>query len=347
MMHPRHAAVVPRMSPARLRRLLGAMRSARVVVVGDVMLDQFVWGRVTRISPEAPVPVVDFDRESFMPGGAANVARNLTALGASPRLAGAIGNDSHGRVLARLLVSEGVPSRGLVVARDRPTSVKTRIVAGQQQVARLDRERRDPLPPGPARRLLRLVAEKVATADAVIVADYAKGVVTQPLLDALRAQCKEAGRWLSMDPKPSHPLDIRGVSLLTPNRKEAFELAGIPDATRCHDPLQDASLLRAAETIVERLRPALLLVTLGDLGVLLCHASHPPLHIPAVNHAIFDVSGAGDTVIAAFTLAIAAGASPAEAALIANHAAGVVVGKVGTATASPDEITQSILKPIP
>lgn len=146
-----------------------------------------------------------------------------------------------------------------------------------------------------------------------------------------------------MDPKPGHALDIRGVSLLTPNRKETFELAGIADATRHPNPHEDPALLQAAAALQERLQPALLLVTLGELGVLLCTASAPPLHIPAVNHAIFDVSGAGDTVIATFTLAIAAGASPPEAALLANHAAGVVVGKVGTATASPSEITESIL----
>ncbi|MFM8419775.1 MAG: bifunctional heptose 7-phosphate kinase/heptose 1-phosphate adenyltransferase [Verrucomicrobiota bacterium] len=343
-MHSRPAAAIAPMPAARLRRLLQAMRQARVVVVGDVMLDQFVWGRVTRISPEAPVPVVDFERESFMPGGAANVARNLTSLGASPRLAGVVGDDSHGRILARLLEADGVPSRGLVRTPDRPTSVKTRIVAGQQQIARLDREVRGPLPTAAAKKLLRLVAEKTRDADAIIVADYAKGVVSQPLLDALRTQCKARGQWLSMDPKPGHALDIRGVSLLTPNRKETFELAGIADATRHPNPHEDPALLQAAASIQERFRPALLLVTLGELGVLLCTASAPPLHIPAVNHAIFDVSGAGDTVIATFTLAIAAGASPPEAALLANHAAGVVVGKVGTATASPSEITESILR---
>ena len=334
-----------RIHPARLRRLLSAMSRARVVVVGDVMLDHFIWGRVTRISPEAPVPVVDFERESFMPGGAANVARNLTALGAMPRLAGAVGDDAPGRILARLLAADGVHPRGLVKTRDRHTSVKTRIVAGQQQVTRLDKESRGPLPPASASRLLRIASRKLSEADAVIVADYAKGVVTQSLLDALRAQARAEGRWISMDPKPSHRLDIRGLSLLTPNRKEAFELAGVADATRHPDPLQDRALLEAASVLRRDLRPAILLVTLGELGVLLCHASLPPVHIPAVNHDIFDVSGAGDTVIAVFTLAIAAGASPFEAALLANHAAGVVVGKVGTATASPAEILASLSRP--
>lgn len=321
------------------------MRQARVVVVGDVMLDHFIWGRVTRISPEAPVPVVDFERESFMPGGAANVARNLTALGATPRLAGAVGGDAQAGILARLLAAEGVSPRGLVRAPDRHTSLKTRIVAGQQQVTRLDKETRGPLPPAAARRLLALVRRKLLEADAVIVADYAKGVVTQPLLDALRTQCRAEGRWISMDPKPGHPLDVTGLSLLTPNRKEAFEMAGVSDSTRHPDPLHDPALMKAAETLLSQHRPAILLVTLGELGMLLCQSSRPPVHIPAVNHAIYDVSGAGDTVIAVFTLAIAAGASPLEAALVSNHAAGVVVGKVGTATASPDEIIASLARP--
>jgi D-beta-D-heptose 7-phosphate kinase/D-beta-D-heptose 1-phosphate adenosyltransferase len=321
------------------------MRRARVVVVGDVMLDHFIWGRVTRISPEAPVPVVEFERESFMPGGAANVARNLVAMGASPQLAGAVGDDANGRTLVRLLAGEGVRGGGIVTSRDRHTTVKTRIVAGQQQVTRLDKESRDPLPAETSRRLVGKVVESLAGADAVIVADYAKGVVTQPLLDALRARRGAQGLWVSMDPKPAHGLDIHGLSLLTPNRKETFELAGVSDSTRHPEPLKDPALLKASEAILGQLRPAILLVTLGELGVLLCKAGDSPVHIPAVNHAIYDVSGAGDTVIAVFTLAVAAGASPYEAALISNHAAGVVVGKVGTATATPDEIIASLARP--
>lgn len=344
MQSPR-ASKAPRIEPARLRALLASMPKARVVVVGDVMLDHFIWGRVTRISPEAPVPVVEFERESFMPGGAANVARNLTAMGASPRLAGAVGDDSHGRILARLLEQEGVPARGLVRARDRYTTVKTRVVAGQQQVTRLDKESRGPLPPAAARRLLGIVRLKLSEADAIIVADYAKGVVTQEALDVIRGQGQPRGLRVCMDPKPSHALDVSGLSLLTPNRKEAFELAAVPDSTRNPDPLKDPALVQAAETILRRWRPEVLLVTLGELGMLLCHAGSAPIHIPAVNRAIFDVSGAGDTVIAAFTLAMASGASPVEAALVANHAAGVVVGKVGTATATPDEIFSSLTRP--
>jgi D-beta-D-heptose 7-phosphate kinase/D-beta-D-heptose 1-phosphate adenosyltransferase len=176
------------------------------------------------------------------------------------------------------------------------------------------------------------------------VADYAKGVVTQPLLDGIKAICRRRGIWLSLDPKPVHRLDLTGLSLITPNRKETFELAGIPDETRHVNPLADANLMRAAQRLLDELRPALLLITLGELGMLLCQRGSPPLHIPTVSQEVFDVSGAGDTVIAMFTLAIAAGASPLEAALLSNHAAGIVVGKLGTATVAPEELAASLVR---
>jgi len=178
-------------------------------------------------------------------------------------------------------------------------------------------------------------------AAAVIVCDYGKGIVTQPLLDDLKALCRRAGVWLSVDPKPVHALDLAGLSLLTPNRKEAFELAQIPDETRNGDPLADTNLLQAADRLLNELHPALLLITLGELGMLLCQRNQKPFHIPTIAQEVFDVSGAGDTVIACFTVAIAGGASPAEAAIISNHAAGIVVGKVGTATVTAQELVSS------
>ncbi|MHB9009005.1 MAG: bifunctional heptose 7-phosphate kinase/heptose 1-phosphate adenyltransferase, partial [Limisphaerales bacterium] len=179
-------------------------------------------------------------------------------------------------------------------------------------------------------------------ADAVIVGDYGKGVVSQELLDGLKQRCRARGVWLSVDPKPVHQLDLSGLSLITPNRKEAFELAGVDDGNRAADPLKDAALLRVVERLLARLKPAVLLVTLGEQGMLLCQNRQPVVHIPTVAREVFDVSGAGDTVIASFTLAIAAGASPLEAADFSNHAAGVVVGKVGTATVTPDELLASL-----
>lgn len=332
------------LQPGRVRTLLRRMRQLRVLVVGDVMLDRFIWGQVSRISPEAPVPVVEFERESFMPGGAANVARNCVALGSRAELFGVVGPDPEGHQLRQLLHHHGIGCRGLLTCPDRVTSVKTRIVAQKQQVVRLDRESNGPLDQRVAQTLSRRLQNALTGADAVIVADYAKGVVTNELLGLLKPSCRRRGLWLSLDPKPVHGLDLTGLSLLTPNRREAFELAGLRDTVRASHPLQDLPLLQAAQTLLQRLQPALLLITLGELGMLLCHRNDPPQHIPTVAREVFDVSGAGDTVIATFTLAIAAGASPTEAASLANHAAGIVVGKFGTATAAPEELLASYLR---
>jgi len=326
---------------ARARRILAEARRTRVLVVGDAMLDHFVWGGVTRISPEAPVPVVDFERESFMPGGAANVARNLTALRVPTELFGVVGRDAAAGQLKRLLNQHHIGCRGLVGHARRNTSVKTRIVAQQQQVVRIDRESRDGLSAPLTERLVTAIQALIRRAAAVIVGDYGKGVVTQALLEEIKQLCRRHGVWLSFDPKPVHRLDLSGLSLITPNRKEAFELADLPDETRNNSPLADANLMRVADRLLNVLRPAVLLITLGELGMLLCRHGHKPFHIPTVAQEVFDVSGAGDTVIATFTLAIAAGASPLEAAILCNHAAGIVVGKIGTATVTPDELVAS------
>ncbi len=330
-----------KLTAARARQILDAATRIRVLVLGDAMLDHFVWGSVARISPEAPVPVVDFERESLMPGGAANVARNLTALNVPTELLGVVGQDPAALQLKQLLAEHHIGCRGMLASAARTTSVKTRIVAHKQQVVRIDRESRDGLSEVLTRRLLAALQSMVAGAAAVIVGDYGKGVVTQPLLEAVKQLCRGRGLWLSLDPKPVHSLYLTGFSLITPNRKEAFELAHLPDVTRNPNPLADANLMRVADKLLNEFRPALLLITLGELGMLLCRHGHPPFHIPTVAQEVFDVSGAGDTVIACFTLAIAAGASPVEAAILSNHAAGIVVGKVGTATVAPEELLAS------
>lgn len=329
---------------ARVKQLLNQAARNTILVVGDVMLDQFIWGSVARISPEAPVPVVDFDRESFMPGGAANVARNLRTLEIPTELFGVIGRDHSGEQLKDLLQTHRIGCSGVVASGSRHTSVKTRIVAHTQQVVRIDRETKDGLLPALSARMFELAQQKLAGAAAVIVGDYGKGVVTQSLLDQFKELCRRRGLWLSFDPKPVHRLNLSGLSLITPNRKEAFELAKTPDETRHQNPLADTNLMRAAESLLNELRPALLLITLGELGMLLCERNRPPFHIPTVAQEVFDVSGAGDTVIACFTAAIAAGASPVEAAILSNHAAGIVVGKVGTATVAPEELLASFRK---
>ena len=325
----------------RLKRLLQAAHRTRVLVVGDVMLDQFIWGTVARISPEAPVPVVEYQNESVMPGGAANVARNLSALNVKTELFSILGKDDAGQRLKVLLAEQGIDCAGLLGTSLRPTSIKTRIIAHRQQVVRVDRESRLPIDGPTTRRLLAAMEPRIQEADAVIVGDYGKGVVTQAFLEGLKQFCRARGVWLSLDPKPVHELSLAGLSLITPNRKEAFELAGLADTTRDAKPLEDVNLLKTAEKLLYELQPALLLITLGDQGMLLCQRGHKPFHIPTVAQEVFDVSGAGDTVIASFTMAIAAGASPVEAAILSNHAAGVVVGKVGTATVTPEELVGS------
>ncbi len=330
-----------KLSAQRVTKLLTAARRSRILVVGDVMLDQFIWGSVSRISPEAPVPVVDFKSESFMPGGAANVARNLSALGAAPELFGVVGDDDSALRMRELLREQHVGCGGLITHSSRPTSIKTRIVAHQQQVVRVDRESKTPLDNATTAQLLEAIEHRLKGADAVIVGDYGKGVVTQNLVDALKEICSKRGVWLSFDPKPVHHLNLTDLSLITPNRKEAFELSDLPDDTRHANPLSDLNLIRTAERLLKDLSPALLLITLGEQGMLLCRQGQKLIHIPTVAQEVFDVSGAGDTVIASFTLAIAAGASPLEAAIVSNHAAGVVVGKVGTAIVTPKELVAS------
>jgi D-beta-D-heptose 7-phosphate kinase/D-beta-D-heptose 1-phosphate adenosyltransferase len=328
-----------------MKGILAEAQKMKILVVGDVMLDRFVWGRVSRISPEAPVPIVEFDHESVMPGGAANVARNLTALRAPALLFGVVGRDETARSLKAELKNCMVGCEGLLEIAGRMTSVKTRIIAHRQQVVRVDRESRSDLDDKSVRRLLAAIDDQLDQADAVIVGDYGKGAVTQFLLEELKQRCRQRGIWISLDPKPVHRLDLRGLSLITPNRKEAFELVGIPDDSRAPFPLEDANLMKVAEKLLGDLKPAVLLITLGDQGMLLCQNGQAPFHVPTVAREVFDVSGAGDTVIASFTLAIAAGASPREAVVFSNHAAGVVVGKVGTATVTPEELSASFKQP--
>jgi D-glycero-beta-D-manno-heptose-7-phosphate kinase len=337
------AATVSGLSLRRVKHLITEAARRRVLVFGDIMLDEFIWGSVRRISPEAPVPVVQLERESFMPGGAANVARNLAALDVPTELFTVIGRDGAGKKLKGLLSEANVGSEGCLCSDSAMTTVKTRIIAHQQQVVRLDRE--SPCQPEKraVSRLMRLVEEKMGSAAALIIGDYGKGIITQPLLNWLKKTCQAHGVWLSMDPKPAHTLDLSAVSLLTPNRKEAFELAGASDTLRCSDPLKDMELLRVAENLLVTLGSGVLLITLGEHGLLLCENGKQSVHIPTVAKQVFDVSGAGDTVIATFTAGISAGASPIEAAMLANCAAGVVVGKVGTATATAQELLANVL----
>lgn len=323
---------------ARLQEICATFPQRRIVVIGDLILDHLVTGEARRISPEAPIPVINFVRETYTPGGAANVARNLTALGAQADLFGVVGDDSFAGTLRETLATHALSSTGLVVEAGRPTTVKTRITAQRHQVVRLDRETNRPIQPETLRSLSAACRTALAGAAAVIVTDYAKGVVEQPLLDAVMQHAHEHGLPVCVDPKPAHHLALRGCEVLTPNRKEAFELVGLADDAPGGDPLTDSQLLKAVALIRQKHDPALLLITLSEAGLLLVQRGQAPQHIPTFARQVSDVTGAGDTVMATFVLARAAGATPLEAATIANYAAGIVVGKTGTAAATPIEL---------
>lgn len=328
----------------RLRQLVTRFPQRSVLVVGDVMLDHFLWGKVSRISPEAPVPVVEITRESYFPGGAANVARNLRALGCHVKTIGLLGDDPAGEELRELLEQQGIETQGLIVDPNRPTTLKTRIVAHHQQIVRFDREKTDKVSPQAARSLLDYLALHVEDVAAIVFEDYGKGVLSQALLDAMKRLAHKHRKITAADPNARHLLRFLGLTAITPNRGEAFAAARLPYAEPADDVLRDGPLLRAGQTLLRKWRPRNLLVTLGEHGMCLFRPRQRPHHIPTVAREVFDVSGAGDTVIATLVLALAAGADAVEAAEISNHAAGVVVGKIGTATCSPEELLESFAR---
>ena len=329
------------MNPTRLRRILSRFARQPVLVVGDVMLDHFLWGKVSRISPEAPVPVVEVTTESYFPGGAANVARNLRALDVPAKILGVLGNDPAGAQLRRLLDEQGADTTGLVVDPNRPTTLKTRIVAHHQQVVRFDREKTDPIAADAAARLWESFVTALDEVAAVIFEDYGKGVLSQSLLNRMQRLAARKHRITTADPNSRHPLRFTGLTIITPNRAEAFAAAGLAYVEPAEAVLEDAALQKAGAVLLRKWKPRNLLITLGEDGMCLFPHGQRPHHIPTVAQEVFDVSGAGDTVIATLTAALVAGATPVEAAVISNHAAGVVVGKVGTATCSRAELRAS------
>jgi D-beta-D-heptose 7-phosphate kinase/D-beta-D-heptose 1-phosphate adenosyltransferase len=310
-------------------------------VIGDLMLDEFLWGKVSRISPEAPVPVVEVVREEWFPGGAANVARNLAEFSKHTRVLGVTGLCVHAERLKDLLASEGINIDAVQSHACYQTIVKTRVIARQQHVVRIDRETKLQLRPEHAAAALAQIEALLPEVDAVIVEDYGKGLLGQSFAEAICELAKRAGKILAVDPNPHNRLAWRHASVIKPNRAEAFASAGLPLTEPIDPPTEDTALLEAGEVLSKKWDAENLLITLGEQGVLLFRHDAPPYHTPTRARQVFDVSGAGDTVIALYTLAASAGASPAEAAEIANHASGVVVGKLGTATVTPAELLQS------
>lgn len=318
-----------------IKNTINNFKNARVLVVGDLILDEFLWGDVSRISPEAPVPVVWVKKESFMPGGASNVANNLSSLGAEVYLAGVVGDDERGSILRGELEQKGVNTAGIITDSSRPTILKTRVVAQHQQVVRIDKERIDPLGANIVASLIRYVEGVIKDIDAIIIEDYGKGVITPALLSRIVPLAKKHKKIISVDPKEEHFKYYRGISVITPNNHEASKAVGF----KIKD---EATLVKAGHALLTKIGCRIALITLGEHGMAVFQKAKPMKHIPTVAQEVFDVSGAGDTVIASYTLSLAAGADPIMAAHIANCAGGIVVGKVGIAVVTPDELLARI-----
>ena len=329
------------MIPKRLAEILGRAAGRRFLVLGDLMLDEFVWGKVGRISPEAPVPVVEVTGESFYPGGAANVARNLREFCDQVAVIGLLGQDPSGQRLRALLAEEKIDTLDSVEDPGFHTILKTRIIARHQQVVRVDREQIAGPSDRQVEQVIAAVRNKLPEIDAIIFEDYGKGFLTQDLVARVAGEARAAGKIVAADPNPRHPIEWRGMTAVKPNRIEAFLAAGIPWRDSDDAPDRDADLKRAGEILLKKWETKYLLVTLGEHGMILFQEGNPPHHVPTKARQVFDVSGAGDTAIALFTLALSGGATPIEAAEIANHGSAVVVGKLGTATVSRDELQAS------
>ena len=318
-----------------LQALVDGFAGRRLLVLGDLMLDHYLWGSCERISPEAPVPVVDVHRESSSLGGAGNVAANLAALGAEPVLVGLVGEDDRASKLFDAFADRGVETRAIVRDPSRPTTMKTRIIAHSQQVVRADWESRADVDGRALQALLGTLDRELPRCHGLIVSDYGKGVVTRPVLEKAIGLARAKKLRVSVDPKESHIDSYRGVSILTPNQHEAGWVMG----RRVTD---EESLMSVGWGLQKRLDVDAALVTRGPEGMSLFERSGRYTHLPTVAREVFDVTGAGDTVVSVVALALASGADYPEACYLANHAAGVVIREVGTATCSPGDLRASL-----
>ena len=325
------------------RQFIESFAKLRLLVIGDVMLDRFIWGNVSRISPEAPVPVVEVSRESLYPGGAANVARNLTPFGATVELIGLTGSDVNGKLLIETLQEAGIGTEHIIIDDDFTTITKTRVVARQQQVVRIDREKRTPLSAADRAAVLDQLRTVAPDVDGMVIEDYGKGLIDTELVDDIVKIAAENEVCVTVDPNPNNPIDWHDVAAVKPNRSEAFREVGIVEPS--HDgvePLDDKSLLEVGSLLLDKWSSQHVLVTLGEQGMMLFSRDADPYHIPTRAKEVFDVSGAGDTAIAVFTLALCAGADAQSAADLSNVASGIVVGKLGTAAIMRDDLMSAV-----
>jgi D-beta-D-heptose 7-phosphate kinase/D-beta-D-heptose 1-phosphate adenosyltransferase len=319
------------MNRKRLLNITRHLKKARVLVIGDIILDEFIWGDVSRISPEAPVPVVEVRSQSYMPGGAANVISNIRSLGGWASAVGVIGKDEAGKVLRNKLGELKADISGTFIDKKRPTSLKTRIVAHNQQVVRIDKERAKELGKPIYNKLIQFIKRTIPRIDAVILEDYGKGVVTAPLVNEVVWLARKFGKVVSVDPKEENFFSYKGITVITPNHHEAGRALGITIKDK-------KTLYQAGKEILERLGSQAVLITLGENGMCLFECDGRITHIPTVAKEVYDVSGAGDTVIAVLAMALGSKASMLESAYLSNFAAGIVVGKVGIGIVSPEEL---------
>jgi D-beta-D-heptose 7-phosphate kinase/D-beta-D-heptose 1-phosphate adenosyltransferase len=319
------------MNRRKAKRICDAMKRSTVAVVGDIMLDRYLWGQVERISPEAPVPVVAVERTDVRPGGAANVAWNLFALGSSVRLVGLLGRDKQAGEIKSIIGDTGISTEYLVTDSRRVTTEKIRIVAHSQQVVRADFETGEPVEGRTLRRLLEAVGRGVSDADAVVVSDYGKGVVSAPVMDRLRVLSADGGTPVLVDPKEGHFSLYRGAYAVTPNKQEAGGFYHARIGT-------DGDLERVGRSLLRDLEARFVLITRGEEGMTLFREGHGPHHVPTSASEVYDVTGAGDTVISVLAAAVAAGAPITDAIELANAAAGIVIRELGTAAVTADEL---------
>lgn len=314
----------------KLKEIISHFPQGKVLVIGDLILDEFVWGNVSRISPEAPIPVVEVVKESFMPGGAANVSNNVHSLGGKTFLSGVIGAGREGNILREELSRRGIDTRGLIVNKGRPTTLKTRIIAHHQQVVRVDREKKEPLESSTLKKVLTCCRELADEVSIIVIEDYGKGVVTKELLQAVSGLRRKT---IIVDPRVGSFSPYEGVDIITPNRHEVEVALG----KKIDD---EESLQEVGKALLASLNCQAALITLGEEGMCLFQRGGEVAHIPTVAREVYDVSGAGDTVIATLSLALSVGASLKEAAYLSNMAAGIVVGKEGTAMVSREELVK-------
>ena len=319
----------------KLRDIVQDFKNKKVLVIGDLILDEFLWGKVSRISPEAPVPVVWVDNESFMPGGAANVANNVSSFGAKTYLVGIVGSDERAGILKGELKHKGINIEGVITDSSRPTILKTRVIAHQQQIVRIDKEKIDQVKDRILTKIVSYVKSVMHDMDAVIIEDYGKGLITPKLLKPIVALAKKYKKIISVDPKEEHFSYYRGVTVITPNNHEASKATGF----KITDKL---SLKKAGDALLKKYKIKIAVITLGEEGMAVFEEGKSPKKIPTAAQEVYDVSGAGDTVISSLTLSLAAGATPIQSAHIANCAAGIVVGKVGISVVSEDELIKRI-----